>query len=833
MVAFSSTLARHRVPEWWARYIAYDDLKKYVNEMKKRVEVAPGTTSGEFDDEGGSRRQSEEWGRYVHAPRLEVELEDVSGEVDDGREKLWASLEIEYEPTMALRSSLKDCGLGIQDAQRAFFQALDDQVNKCNVFYEQLVDARAKALATTLKRMDVLDAALSRGTPGEKSQTQSESLQSSIHEGNAFEGRKLKDAAKGPRHHRTSSLTTTSGTDLYALFSQPEDVQKSTEAGRLVRAVAKTAKTIGVTNAQSREATVRALKHDVKEIYYALCMIQNFSTLNAVGIRKITKKMDKESRTNTSGAYCTACSKLAFWPVLKDTTLQLKSMTKIVEDAYLSCHSMMRKIEVTRAGLFTVESTHASHVLTRQERLDLLHKLRDTGKRIKDDGTKVNIMRDSPGEPSLYFAGGFLWGLALPGLAIPLWFLCVTCGLETQSEKCAAELSAFVTLRGVMLVFGQSLLWGPTVYVWQQVMVHWELIFFRTLGRTGLRAEHAILATALPWLAFILILTTSTIMWSAAQASTSWVKPLTMALFCVFVIPLPYSMEWADNPKLWFIQPPMKTRRFLARHFVRTATAPWNSVVFPDFFLADQLCSQSTAIADLLITFSIAQETSETRAIAATLPLWWRFLQCLRRARDSVVLKRGGAAKTHLLNAGKYSASIIAIWLRYNASVREDSHTTAVWIIAYVATGFSVCYSLTWDFFCDWSVLEFSPTSKWKVVVSTRRTLIKSTVGWTFAVWFNVFARSAGLFAAVPGLPIQSLSTQVIVTGLSGVEVVRRAIWNVFRVENEHSSNCGSFRAVGDSAFDALEDAFVHHVDELAKELSYVNPVTPKSSTTV
>jgi len=819
MVAFSSTLARHRVPEWWARYIAYEDLKKFVNEMKTKAEGVPGTTSRDSDeDASGSRRQSEEWGRYVHAPRLVIELEDVSGEVDGGREELWTSLEVEYEPTMALRSKLQDCGLGVHDAQIAFFKALDEQVNKCNVFYEQLVDAQAKALETTLKRMDVLDAALSRG------EKPSESAQSSVHDGQAFEGRTLKDAAKGPRHNKASALTTTSGTDIHALFSQPKEVQKSSEAGRLVRAVVKSTKSHVGSGPQSKDATVRALKHDVKEIYYALCMIQNFSTLNAVGIRKITKKMDKESRTNTSGTYCAACAKLAFWPVLKDTTPQLKSLMKLVEDAYLSCHVLVRKIEITRAGKLADDAEGgSSYELTRSERVELLIKLRDTGKRIKDDGTKVNILRDSAGEPTLYFAGGFLWGLALPGLAIPIWFLCVSCGLQSEDSRCSDELKAFVTLRGVMLVFGQSLLWGPTVYVWQQAMVHWELIFFRSLGKTGMRAEYAIVATALPWLIFVLILTTSTILWSASRTTTSWVKPLTIALFALFVIPLPPALEWADHPKLWFIQPPMKTRRFLARHFARTVTAPWNPVVFPDFFLADQLCSQATAIADLLVTFSIAQDTSATRAIAATLPQWWRFLQCMRRARDSVMYKRGGTLKMHFLNAGKYSMAIIAIWLRYNASRREDMHTSLVWIIAYIATGLSVCYGLYWDFFYDWTVLEHSSTSMWRIKVSTRRTLIKSKVGWTCAIWFNIFARSAGLFAAVPGLPIKSLSTQVIVTALASIEVVRRAIWNVFRVENEHSSNCGAFRAAGDSAFDALEDAFVHHVDELAKELNYVS----------
>ena len=98
----------------------------------------------------------------------------------------------------------------------------------------------------------------------------------------------------------------------------------------------------------------------------------------------------------------------------------------------------------------------------------------------------------------------------------------------------------------------------------------------------------------------------------------------------------------------------------------------------PDFFIADQITSQSTAIADLMVTFYVAKDTTETRVIAATLPHWWRFVQSLRRARDAVVLKRGGAPRSHLLNAGKYASSIIAVWLRHNAVTRSNSHNSPV-----------------------------------------------------------------------------------------------------------------------------------------------------------
>ena len=185
-----------------------------------------------------------------------------------------------------------------------------------------------------------------------------------------------------------------------------------------------------------------------------------------------------------------------------------------------------------------------------------------------------------------------------------------------------------------------------------------------------------------------------------------------------------------------------------------------------------------------------------------------------------MVLKRGGAPRSHLLNAGKYASSIIAVWLRYNAVTRSNSHNSPVWILAYTATAVNIFYALYWDFFMDWTVIEYNPSVKWRFEILPRRTLVKSRTVWAFAVAFNVLARSAGVFAAVPGLPLQHLSTQVLVTGLAGLEVLRRAVWNVFRVENEHSSNCGAFRASGDSQFEALEDPFVHHVDGTWNQIS-------------
>ena len=143
-------------------------------------------------------------------------------------------------------------------------------------------------------------------------------------------------------------------------------------------------------------------------------------------------------------------------------------MIKLCEDAFLMCHGLLRRIDEMRSSPGQLTQDDRSMPFRRKERQRrrvLLEKLRDTGKRIKDDGTKVNLERDSKGNPVLFFAGGFFWGIALPALLIPLWYLIVSCGLNSTDERCKRELAAFVTLRGVLLMFGQSLLWGPTVYV--------------------------------------------------------------------------------------------------------------------------------------------------------------------------------------------------------------------------------------------------------------------------------------------------------------------------------------------------------------------------------
>lgn len=106
----------------------------------------------------------------------------------------------------------------------------------------------------------------------------------------------------------------------------------------------------------------------------------------------------------------------------------------------------------------------------------------------------------------------------------------------------------------------------------------------------------------------------------------------------------------------------------------RIMCAPLVRVGFADFWLADQLNSLVPVLLDFQYlvcfyvssggNFDVALDHSKCvdkrlciylRPIVAVLPAWFRFMQCLRRYRDS------REAFPHLVNAGKYSTTFFVV----------------------------------------------------------------------------------------------------------------------------------------------------------------------------
>jgi hypothetical protein len=166
-----------------------------------------------------------------------------------------------------------------------------------------------------------------------------------------------------------------------------------------------------------------------------------------------------------------------------------------------------------------------------------------------------------------------------------------------------------------------------------------------------------------------------------------------------------------------------------------------------------------------------------------TLPGIWRALQCLRRYADT------GNKFPHLLNFGKYIATIM-----FYASLsiyRHDQRpaTRAAFITFATING---VYTSFWDIYYDWSLGD--PHAKYPFL---RKELGYKKIWWYYvAIVIDPILRFNWVMYTVIPLQLQHSAVTSFCVSLS--EIFRRGMWSLFRVENEHCTNVGRFRASRD-----------------------------------
>ena len=112
-----------------------------------------------------------------------------------------------------------------------------------------------------------------------------------------------------------------------------------------------------------------------------------------------------------------------------------------------------------------------------------------------------------------------------------------------------------------------------------------------------------------------------------------------------------------------------------------------------------------------------------------------------------------------------------------------------------------ILYGAAWDFFQDWSVFRLVKKENgwYKLEFFKRRMMCKRVELYYFAVVFNSVLRNKWIYASLSAVQDSTtVGDEVWATIWSAAEVIRRCFWNYFRVENEHATNCGMFRATLD-----------------------------------
>jgi len=269
-----------------------------------------------------------------------------------------------------------------------------------------------------------------------------------------------------------------------------------------------------------------------------------------------------------------------------------------------------------------------------------------------------------------------------------------------------------------------------------------------------------------------------------------------------------FNVQWAPLVNLlvwavWLIFPlrffHRRSRSWLLWNLLEAVLSPFTDVFFAHFFVSDVLTSIPNFLNDLLYSacyyFSgdwLSNESARCTDIAGQwaaltvgLPLWIRFWQCLRRYYTT-------KHRENLFNALKYLLSFVAhVFGALHANFqwyenKWEGARVAWFCIAIIST----IYLFYWDVAKDWGLLQ--PGSKHFLL---RKTITFPPWVYYGAIILDCFGRFLWMWWMF-NIPPPYIAPSVFTMLLSSVEVVRRFMWGIFRMENEHLNNCGQFRAL-------------------------------------
>ena len=254
---------------------------------------------------------------------------------------------------------------------------------------------------------------------------------------------------------------------------------------------------------------------------------------------------------------------------------------------------------------------------------------------------------------------------------------------------------------------------------------------------------------------------------------------------------------------------PWRRRRGLWVTIGRLFTAPLHGVTFWESYVADVFTSLVKVLADLSYSFcfyasgsafdacpsyeSYCKENFALQRIClpllAALPLLIRFCQCLRMY--SATKQRF----PHLANGFKYcfAQSVVLFGaLHFNVDTSQKFTTVKIlWISSYAL---STLYTYLWDVLMDWGL-----SMSWSKFQMLRKRRMISVVRWPYysamvADFFLRFLWTVSLVPASASVGFGVFLHDKIVPWLGFIEIFRRSMWSVFRLENEHLNNTSGYR---------------------------------------
>ncbi|XP_004141577.1 phosphate transporter PHO1 homolog 9 isoform X1 [Cucumis sativus] len=487
----------------------------------------------------------------------------------------------------------------------------------------------------------------------------------------------------------------------------------------------------------SEELMTRALI----EFYQKLQVLKGYSFLNTLAVSKIMKKYDKITSRKASKAYLEMVDKS---PLGSPT-----EVTRLIE---------------------SVETAFIKHFANgnRRRGMDILRR---------------KIRRERHG---ITFFSGFFFGCAVALVVAIVLVIHLRDVFESNgSSQFMDNIFPLYSLFGFIIL--HMLMYSGNIYFWRRYRINYSFMFGFKQGTELGHREVFFLSSGLAVLTLACVLSH---MDMDMDPETKRFKiftesiPLALLMAVLLIIFCPFDIIFRSS------------RFFLLRSTFHLVCAPFYKVTLEDFFLADQLTSQVQAFrslefyicyygwGDFLRRTNTCAQSNIFEAfyfVVAIIPYWIRTLQCIRRLIEEKDVR-------HVFNGLKYFSTVIAVAMRTGNDLNMGMTWRTLAIVSSVIATISGTY---WDIVCDWGLLRRNSRNPWlrdKLVISNNSVYF-------VAIVLNILLRLAWMQSVLGFREAPFIHRQALISIVAVLEIIRRGIWNFFRMENEHLNNVGKYRA--------------------------------------
>ncbi|XP_024995223.1 phosphate transporter PHO1 homolog 9-like isoform X2 [Cynara cardunculus var. scolymus] len=738
---FGKEFASQMVPEWQAAYMNYNHLKILVKEISifRRLQQNGSPPSSQANPppplQGSSMKKK------VSLHRAFSGLTNSNPDNKDKEDEvilvsaMHQSSEENYQ-TIFLRSS-EDGG----EAELHFFRRLDDEFNKVINFYKAKVGEMVNEADELSKQMNALialrmkleDPAFCSSSPVFSSRLfDEEQIRGYLRQLYMHSKRRTGSDHRIDKEHEMVSLGVLNHVKINVASESP--------ISSLKHAFSSSKSGVSFSKRELRDAE-RKLKQAFIEFHQKLRYLKSYSFLNRLAFSKIMKKYDKVTSRNASKAYL-----------------------EMVEKSYLTQSNEVAKLVESVEAVFIEHFSNGN----RSQGLKML--------RLKAKTDKHRIT---------FFMGCFV------GCSLALVVAIVLITHARKLLKSDGRDQYMTNVFPLYSVFGylvlHMLMYAGNVYYWKRFRINYSFIFgFKPNTELGFR-EILLISSALSVLALAAVLSNLEMDMDESIKSFRTVTellPLGLVIVVLLIAVCPFNIVYRTN------------RFFLITCLWHCICAPLYKVTLPDFFLADQLTSQVQLLRNLQFYICYYgwgdyKKRESTRCqgalynnvylVIAIIPYWIRCAQCLRRLFEGEDSSQG-------VNALKYLSTVASVITRTFYAQKKG---LTLKIMAASTSTVATVFNTYWDLVCDWGLIRRNSKNPWL----RDRLLLPHRSIYFLAMVVNVILRLAWMQTVLDFHEGPFLHRTALTAMVASLEIIRRGVWNFFRLENEHLNNVGKYRA--------------------------------------